>query len=154
MRRVGWLFMRSYDQAAERVLDGGDVGAAEQVDVHHEEVELVERHPRLAAGRQRKRLLVGGEDPAAEAAEETHHRQIDLAMAAVHRRVDQARLTLLVGHGVAAPQIAVQARRRLGRADQVFAGGARRARSRGAWPGWPADRRRPGGAAARRRRSR
>ena len=43
-----------------------------------------------------ERLLVGGEDARAEAAEQPHHREIDLAVAAVDGRIDQARLAEVV----------------------------------------------------------
>ena len=67
-----------------------EVAAAEQVDVHEQRIELVERDAFVVPGRERVRLLVGGEHPRAEAAEQPHHRQIDLAVAAVDGRIDQA----------------------------------------------------------------
>jgi hypothetical protein len=65
-------------------------------------------------------FFVSGEDAGAEAAEEPHHREIDLTVSPVDGGIDEARLALRVGVQIAAPEIAVQARRWFGRADRGF----------------------------------
>ena len=64
---------------------------------------------------QRRRLLVGRQQPRRRRrrSEQRQHRQVDLAVPAIRRRVDQPRTPVRVGHHVARPQIAVQPRRRL-----------------------------------------
>jgi hypothetical protein len=62
--------------------------------------------------------LVRGERGVAEAAEQSHHRQIELAVSAMRRRIDQPASTVAIDDAVAGPQVAVQSRRRLlGTAD-------------------------------------
>ena len=70
------------------------------------------RRPAACAPRRRRR-------PAATARRTAQHRQVDFAVAAVDGRIDQHRLAAAVGDDVAAPQIAVQPRRRLGRAGEL-----------------------------------
>ena len=53
---------------------GADVRPAEQDGVHEQREELPERDPVLEAGGQRSHLRVGGQEPAATAAEELEHR--------------------------------------------------------------------------------
>ena len=64
-------------------------------------------------------LRVGGERRVAEAAEQAHHRQVELAVAAEARRIDQPRPTGAIDEAVPGPQVAVQARGRLGLAGEV-----------------------------------
>ena len=92
---------------AHRLLQGArklvDVAPAEEVHVHQEGIELVERDALVRSWRERPRFAVGVEDPRTESAEEAHHGEIDFAMPAVDRRVDEARRTSIVGVEVAAP---------------------------------------------------
>ena len=92
------------------------VAAAEQRGVHQQREQLPEGHPVGVAVGQRVRLLVGGQEALARRAEQRQHRQVHLAVAAVGGRIDQHRGHR---HHVAAPQVAVQARRWLGRAREV-----------------------------------
>ena len=86
----------------------------------HQRVELVQGNPFPIAVGEGKGLLVSGEHPGPEAAEQLHHGEIDLPVAAVNSRVNQARLADVVGDQVAAPQIAVQPGGRLRRPAQRF----------------------------------
>ena len=95
------------------------VAAAEQRRVHEQREQLVELDALLVAGREREALLVGGEEVPAGRAEQPQHRQVDLAVPAVGRRVDQPRAAVASPQHVAAPQVAVQARGRLGRAGEL-----------------------------------
>ena len=79
--------------------------------MHDERCDLVQRHSILPTGLQRERLGVRGEANAREAAEEPHHREVELAMAAVGRGVDQPAAAAEIYQPVAGPQVAVQPRR-------------------------------------------
>src|SRR4029079_17444808 len=79
--------------------------------VHHEWRDLVERHALLPSGRAWRHLLVGVEAAGPEAAEDAQHREIDLAVPAVGRRIDQPVPTVAAHEAVAGPEVAVQPRR-------------------------------------------
>src|SRR5919199_6713924 len=81
--------MISADVAPRRALDPRAVATAEQHGVHEQREELPEAEPVAVAGCERARLLVGGEDALAGTAEQAEHRQVDLAVTAIGRRVDQ-----------------------------------------------------------------
>ena len=68
----------------------------------------------LVAVGERRRLGVGVEDARIGGAEQAQHREVDLAVAAVRRRVDEPCTAVRAGQHVAAPEVAVQARGRLG----------------------------------------
>jgi hypothetical protein len=53
-------------------------------------------------------------------AEELHHGQIDFAVAAVYRRIDQDRLTRRTAMQIASPKIPMQARWRLCITDEIW----------------------------------
>jgi len=67
------------------------IRTAEEIDVNHEEVELIEGHAFLVAGVKRPSFFIGGEHARPEPAEEAHHGQVDLAMAAIRGGIDEAR---------------------------------------------------------------
>ncbi len=73
-------------------------------------IELVERNASRCVGCQRPRLLVGGEDALAEAAEEAHHGEVDLAVPTIDRRIDQAGAPDIIDVQVAAPEVSMQSR--------------------------------------------
>src|SRR5262249_32296142 len=56
---------------------------------------------------------VSAEHALGEPAEQAHHREIDLAVATVRGRIDEARRAVVADVQIAAPQVAVQARGRL-----------------------------------------
>ncbi len=95
----------------QRRLHGGAVTAAKQVDVHQQRIQLVESHARQRIRPEGIDLVVGLPEVGSRTPEEPQHRQIDLSMATVHGRVDQARLALVVDVDVPTPEIAMQPRR-------------------------------------------
>jgi hypothetical protein len=87
--------------------------------VDQQRVELVQLDALLPSVRQGVDLVVGGEARLAEAAEQPHHRQVGLAVPTVGRGVDDPRAAVHIGEHVAAPQVAVDPRRRLVRAGEL-----------------------------------
>ena len=82
-------------------------------------MQLVQRHPRPPARRQRGRLVVAGQDPVqVRRAEQGQHGQVGLPVPAVRGRVDQPAPPAGPQH-VPRPAVAVDAARRLGRAGQL-----------------------------------
>jgi len=101
-------------------------------------------------GRQQRDLLVRGKDAERRRPEQAQHREIDLAMAAVRRRVDEPGLPVLVRQDIAAPQVSVPARGWLGRSAEVIEAAGepvellqRPARQRAAIGGHPGKRLKP-----------
>ena len=95
------------------------VAAAEQGRVDEEGEQLPQHHALLVAVGERVRLRVGGERARRRAAEEAQHREVDLPVAAVGGRIDQARAAVRAGEHVAGPQVAMQASRWLGRPGEL-----------------------------------
>ena len=96
----------------DRCQRGGDVAASELDCVDDEGSDLVESDSLVPTGGEREHFVVRGETVVAESAEQIHHRQIELAMSAVGRGIDQPAPPAESDQPVAAPQIAVQSRRR------------------------------------------
>ena len=85
------------------------VAGTEQVHVDQKVVELVEgATERTVALVYRPCVLVRPRPSRCEAAEQLAHRDVDLAMAPVHRRVDEHGPSLSVGIDVPAPQVPVE----------------------------------------------
>src|SRR4051794_36596414 len=79
------------------------VRATEQHGVDEQRQELPQLDALLVPGRERADLLVGGEEGRTGRAEQAQHREVDLAVAAVGRGVDQPWLPGGVPQLVAAP---------------------------------------------------
>src|SRR5262245_28897559 len=88
--------------------DGADIRAAEKVHVNQQRVELVQRDAPLVTVGERVDLVVRGKSCRPEAAEQPHHGEIDLTVAAVSRRIDEAGRARVVAHQVSTPKVAVQ----------------------------------------------
>src|SRR4051794_30453172 len=106
--------MISAHVAAGGRLGGGAVAPAEQDGVHEQREQLPQADAVLVAVCERCDLLVRGEHALARGAEQPQHGEVDLAVTAVRSRVDQPRAAVRTGQHVAAPQVSVQPRRRLG----------------------------------------
>ena len=125
-----------------RVEGGIAVRAAEQADMHQQRMQLVQRQPVPPAIRERRRLLIRGQDPVqVRRAEQRQHRQVSLPVTALRRRVDQPAPAAGPQH-VSGPAVAVDAARWLGRPgelrrprarrlDQLDVGAAQESRVRG-----------------------
>src|SRR5664279_1773195 len=109
---------KSPQQSSEQARDARPVAAAEQTRVRGEWIELMERDPIAPAEREWRDLLVALDEAIGQAAEQLEHRDVDLAMTAVDRGIEDRRLVVHRA-GVARPQIAVQARRWFGRTEQL-----------------------------------
>ena len=72
------------------------------------------------AGQERKALFVRVERAAGKAAEEAHHSEIELTRAAGDGGVEDAGRPMLVGARVSRPEIAMEARGRLGVPDELL----------------------------------
>src|SRR5438105_4068514 len=112
--RVAWMQWTSREVA----LHLSSVVATEQTRVCSERIELVEIDAVLPAVGEWIDLVVRGDQRFRNAAEQREHREIDLAMAAVDRGVEDRRYAA-ARRDVAPPQIAVQPCRRLGRAEAI-----------------------------------
>ena len=66
-----------------------DVAPAKEHDVHEQGVELEQPNSLRSCRCEWRHLLICGKHTFREAAEEAHHRQVDLAVAAIDRRVHE-----------------------------------------------------------------
>jgi hypothetical protein len=88
--------------------------------VEQERSELPERRALVGAGCERCLLFIGGEAALGRTVEQAQHREVELAVAAVRGGIDQPGPLVAVSEDVAGPEVAVDARRRLGRTREVI----------------------------------
>jgi hypothetical protein len=103
------------NRPARQVARLPEVPAAEQHRVHEQREQLPEAHPLAPPVGERGRLVVRRQRAGRHPAEQRQHREVDLAVPAVRRGVDEPRPPGAVGEHVAGPQVAVQPGRGLGR---------------------------------------
>ena len=93
----------------ERPLYRRHVASTEEIDVDQQRIELIEIDPFSVSWLERVRLVVAFENGGRETAEELHHSKIDLAVAAVDGRINEARLPARPDQKVATPKVSVKA---------------------------------------------
>src|SRR5437868_967777 len=92
-------------QLLQHVLCLRVVTAAEQIEMIEHVIQVIERLARGVAGVERPGLAIGGVEARGKSAEQFAHGDIGLAVAEVHRRVEDHRLAARGAGGVAAPEI-------------------------------------------------
>ena len=100
--------------------DGVMVGAAEEMKVIEQRVEVVEVAALGVTGVHGAGFAVCLIEIAGEAAEELGHGEVDFAVAYAHGRIDEDGGAVRAGHDVAAPEVAVEQRRESGFDEAVF----------------------------------
>jgi hypothetical protein len=91
-----------------------------------ERCEMVQGDAALPPAGERSHLGVRVERVRSESAEEAHHRQVELAVTAEARRVDQPGRSVDIDKPVARPQVTMQARWGIGGPDQLDEAGGDR----------------------------
>lgn len=100
--------------------DGVVVGAAEEMKMIEQRVEVVEVATLGVTGVRGAGFAVCLVEIAGEAAEELGHGEVDFAVADAYSRIDEDGSTVRAGHDVAAPEVAVEQRRESGFDEAVF----------------------------------
>ena len=115
--------MNKISDSGIAVQDAGDgvmVGAAEEMKVIEQRVEVVEVAALGVTGVRGAGFAVCLVEIAGEAAEELGHGEVDFAVADAYSRIDEDGSTVRAGHDVAAPEVAVEQRRESGFDEAVF----------------------------------
>ena len=109
--------MNKISDSGIAVQDAGDgvmVGAAEEMKVIEQRVEVVEVAALGVAGVHGAGFSVCLVEIAGEAAEELGHGEVDFAVADAHGRIDEDGGAVRAGHDIAAPEVTMEQRRESG----------------------------------------